>query len=102
MKHALELQFVGVTFNFSQNIEDNVAEAVSGVKGENSVKLFGPDLPVLEEQANAIKSQLDSVHGIEDVGIFTMLGQPNILIEVDRQRCARYGLAAGDVNAIVE
>jgi cobalt-zinc-cadmium resistance protein CzcA len=102
MKAALNKEFVGVDFNFSQNIEDNVEEAVSGVKGENSVKLFGPDLEVLEKNADAIKAQLQSVRGIEDVGVFTELGQPNLLIEVDRSRCARYGLAAADVNSIVQ
>jgi cobalt-zinc-cadmium resistance protein CzcA len=102
MKRALQEQFFGVDVNFSQTIQDNVEEAVSGVKGENSVKLFGTDLQVLEDKAIEIKNQLASVRGIEDLGIFTELGQPNVLIEVDRQRCARYGLAAGDVNAIVE
>ena len=102
MKKKLEQEFVGVDFNFSQNIEDNVEEALSGVKGENSVKLFGPDLEILEKQADAIQKQLASVRGIQEVGVFTELGQPNVLIEVDRQRCARYGLAAGDVNAIVQ
>jgi cobalt-zinc-cadmium resistance protein CzcA len=101
-KQALQHAFVGVDFNFSQTIQDNVEEAVSGVKGENSVKLFGADLPVLEATAAAIKQQLESVRGIEDLGVFTMLGQPNVLIEIDRPRAARYGLAAGDVNAIVE
>jgi heavy metal efflux system protein len=102
MKDKLDKEFVGVDFNFSQTIQDNVEEAVSGVKGENSVKLFGADLQELQAQASQIKNQLSSVHGIEDVGVFTELGQPNLLIEVDRQRCARYGLATGDVNAIVQ
>ena len=102
MKTELNKEFIGVDFNFSQNIEDNVEEAVSGVKGENSVKLYGPDLEVLEKYADLIKAQLESVRGIEDVGVFTELGQPNLLIEVDRQRCARYGLAPADVNSIVQ
>jgi len=102
MKAELEKHLIGVDFNFSQTIQDNVEEAVSGVKGENSVKLFGSDLEALEEKANQIKAQLESVRGIEDVGIFTELGQPNVLIEVDRERCARYGLSTGDVNAIVQ
>jgi cobalt-zinc-cadmium resistance protein CzcA len=102
MKDKLDKEFVGVDFNFSQTIQDNVEEAVSGVKGENSVKLFGADLQELQDQANQIKGQLSSVRGIEDTGVFTELGQPNLLIEVDRQRCARYGLATGDVNAIVQ
>jgi len=72
------------------------------VKGENSVKLFGPDLAVLEERAKAIKEQIETVHGIQEAGIFTELGQPNLLIEADRTRSARYGLAPGDVNAVVQ
>jgi cobalt-zinc-cadmium resistance protein CzcA len=102
MKAELQKEFVGVVFNFSQTIQDNVEEAVSGVKGENSVKLFGTDLQVLEDKADEIRNQLQSVRGIEDVGVFTELGQPNVLIEVNRERCARYGLATGDVNAIVQ
>ena len=102
MKTDLNKEFIGVDFNFSQNIEDNVEEAVSGVKGENSVKLYGPDLEVLEKNADLIKTQLESVRGIEDVGVFAELGQPNLLIEVDRQRSARYGLAPADVNSIVQ
>src|SRR5262249_38678763 len=101
MKAELDKQFIGIDFNFSQTIQDNVEEAVSGVKGENSVKLFGSDLNQLEEKAKQIKAQLDSVQGIKDVGIFTELGQPNVLIEVNREKCARYGLATGDVTAIV-
>jgi heavy metal efflux system protein len=102
LQQALQREFVGVTFNFSQNIEDNIEEAVSGVKGENSVKLFGPDLQVLEAKAQEIQAQLATVRGIADVGIFKELGRPNVLVEVDRARSARYGLVAGDVNAIVE
>jgi cobalt-zinc-cadmium resistance protein CzcA len=102
IKEKLDKEFIGVDFNFSQNIEDNVEEQLSGVKGENSVKLFGPDLQELEDKADQIKTQLTSVRGIEDVGIFTELGQPNLLIKADRQRGARYGVAAGDVNAIVQ
>jgi cobalt-zinc-cadmium resistance protein CzcA len=102
MKAELQKEFVGVVFNFSQTIQDNVEEAVSGVKGENSVKLFGTDLQVLEGKADEIRDRLQTVRGIEDVGVFTELGQPNVLIEVNRERCARYGLATGDVNAIVQ
>src|SRR5262249_26327392 len=102
LTREFEREFVGIDFNFSQTIQDNVEEAVSGVKGENSVKLFGPDRAVLEARANAIKQQLDGVRGVQDAGVFTELGQPNILIDADRTRSARYGLAPGDVNAIVQ
>src|SRR5215467_6131049 len=102
MKEQLDKNFVGVDFNFSQTIQDNVEEAVSGVKGENSVKLFGTDLQALEKKASEIKAQLETIRGIEDTGVFAELGQPNILIKVDRDRAARYGIASGDVNAIVQ
>jgi cobalt-zinc-cadmium resistance protein CzcA len=91
----------GVTFNFSQVIQDNVQEAMSGVKGENSIKLFGPDLQVLEQKAAEIESVLRQVPGIKDLGILHVLGQPNLVIRVDREACARYGLLVGDVNAVI-
>jgi len=102
MKSQLQETFPGVNFNFSQTIEDNVEEAVSGVKGENSVKLFGNDLDKLEEFGNRIQKTISSVRGVQDAGIFKELGQPNVLVEIDRERSARYGLAAGDVNAMVQ
>ena len=102
MKSQLQETFPGVNFNFSQTTEDNVEEAVSGVKGENSVKLFGNDLDKLEEFGNRIQKTISSVRGVQDAGIFKELGQPNVLVEIDRERSARYGLAAGDVNAMVQ
>ncbi len=95
-------EFPGVDFNFSQYIEDNVEEAASGVKGENSVKLFGGDLEVLERTANKIKDVMASVPGITDLGVFASLGQPTVRIDVDRARAARYGLAPGDVNTTIQ
>ncbi|WP_428484223.1 efflux RND transporter permease subunit [Rhodopila sp.] len=95
-------EFPGVDFNFSQYIEDNVEEAASGVKGENSVKLFGGDLKVLEQTANKIKDVMASVPGISDLGVFSSLGQPTVRIDVDRARAARYGLAPGDINTTVQ
>jgi cobalt-zinc-cadmium resistance protein CzcA len=92
----------GVSFNFSQVIQDNVQEAMSGVKGENSIKLFGPDLKVLEERAVRLEAVMKQVPGVRDLGIFRLLGQPNLLIRVDRGACARYGLLVGDVNAVVQ
>ena len=92
----------GVTFNFSQVIQDNVQEAMSGVKGENSVKLFGSDLKVLEQKAVEIEAVMKQVPGVKDLGIFRLVGQPNLLIRVDRDACARYGLLVGDVNAVVQ
>jgi cobalt-zinc-cadmium resistance protein CzcA len=92
----------GIDYNFSQNIEDNVEEAMSGVKGENSVKLFGDDLQKLETTANQIKDVMRTVPGVADLGVFGELGQPNLLIRVDRERAARYGVLPGDVNGVVQ
>jgi cobalt-zinc-cadmium resistance protein CzcA len=97
----LEADFPGVEFNFSQYLQDNVAEAVSGVKGENSIKLFGNDLQALTDTANKIKAVLATVPGITDLAVFTSLGQPTVQIEIDRARAARYGLAPGDINATI-
>ena len=97
----LQLEFPGVEFNFSQYLQDNVAEAVSGVKGENSIKLFGNDLRTLSETAAKIKAALATVPGIADLAVFTSLGQPTLQIDVDRQRAARYGLTPGDINSTV-
>jgi cobalt-zinc-cadmium resistance protein CzcA len=97
----LQDQFPGIEFNFSQYLQDNVAEAVSGVKGENSIKLFGDDLQALTRTANKIKDVLANVQGITDLSVFTSLGQPTLQINIDRERAARYGLTPGDINATV-
>jgi len=94
--------FPGVEFNFSQYIEDNVEEAVSGVKGENSVKLFGNDLRVLTTTAAKIRSVMATVPGVTDLAIFTSLGQPTVQIDIDRKKAARYGLAPGDINTTIQ
>ena len=98
----LQDKFPGVEFNFSQYLQDNVSEAVSGVKGENSIKLYGNDLEALTETANKIKSVLATVQGITDLAVFTSLGQPTIQIDIDRAKAARYGLAPGDINATIK
>src|SRR5580704_9927136 len=98
---ALESQFPGVEFNFSQYIEDNVEEAASGGKGENSVKLFGNDLATLEKTAVKIKQVMSNVPGIADLAVLNSLGQPTVRIEIDRARAARYGLAPGDINSTI-
>ena len=92
----------GVVFNFSQYIQDNVEEALSGVKGANSVKVIGPNLNVLEQYAAQILKEMQQVKGMEDLGIFHIVGQPNLNIKVDRARAARYGLNTGDVNTVVQ
>src|SRR6204780_2230077 len=102
MTDSLQQNFPGVDFNFSQYIQDNVQEAASGVKGENSVKVYGNDLETLEKTADSIAAVLAKVPGITDLAVLRSLGQPTIRIDVDRVRAARYGLAPGDVNAVVQ
>jgi cobalt-zinc-cadmium resistance protein CzcA len=101
MTDKLQAEFPGVDFNFSQYIEDNVEEAASGVKGENSVKLYGNDLEVLEKTANKMKEVMATVPGVADLAVLASLGQPTVRIDVDRAKAARYGLQTGDVNATV-
>ena len=92
----------GIGFNFSQYIQDNVEEALSGVKGANSVKVIGPNLQVLETLATQVMAEMAKIRGVADLGIFHLLGQPNLNIKVDRDRAARYGLNTGDVNTVVQ
>jgi len=99
---ALQKAFPGVEFTFSQYIQDNVQEAASGVKGENSVKISGNDLETLAKLGNEIKKVLATVPGITDLAVSASLGQPTIRIDIDRTRAARYGLAPGDINATVQ
>ncbi len=98
----LETAFPGVIFNFSQNIEDNVEEALSGVKGENTVKIVGADLKTDEELGQKVIAELSRVRGIEDLGMFQSLGQPNVDVIPDRRLCARNGLNLGDVLGQVQ
>jgi heavy metal efflux system protein len=95
-------KFPGIDFNFSQNIQDNVEEAMSGVKGENSLKIFGDDINVLVEKADQIKDLMAGVRGVADLGVFQETGQPQLLISIDRAASARYGLMAADLNAAVQ
>jgi len=92
----------GIGFNFSQYIQDNVEEALSGVKGANSLKVIGPNLQVLEGLATQVMAEMAKVRGVADLGIFHLLGQPNLNIKVDREKAARYGLNTGDVNTVVQ
>ena len=92
----------GIVFNFSQVIQDNVEEAMSGVKGENSIKLFGADLKTMEATATKIERVMQQIKGVKDLGVFHLVGQPNLLIQVDREASARYGLQVADVNAVVQ
>ncbi len=92
----------GVVFNFSQYIQDNIEEATSGVKGANSVKIVGPNLETLTKLAAQVRDQMSQVRGVADLGIFPVLGQPNLNIKVDRAKAARYGLNSGDVNSVIQ
>ncbi len=102
LKTEFSREFIGITFDFSQYIQTNVEEGLSGVKGANSVKIVGPDLAVLERIAAEVSHQMDQIRGVEDLGIFRVLGQPNLNIKVDRAKAARYGLNAGDLNTVVQ
>jgi heavy metal efflux system protein len=95
-------EFTGISFNFSQYIQDNVEEGLSGVKGANSIKIVGPDLQTLERLAGEAMHEMSQVKGVADLGIFRVLGQPNLNIKVDRIRAARYGLSVSDVNSVVQ
>jgi cobalt-zinc-cadmium resistance protein CzcA len=92
----------GVVFNFSQYIQDNIEEAISGVKAVNSVKILGPNLETLTRLADQVRDQMSRIRGVTDLGIFPVLGQPNLDIRIDRSRAARYGLNTGDVNAVIQ
>jgi heavy metal efflux system protein len=92
----------GVVFNFSQYIEDNIEEGISGVKGVNSVKIVGPNLETLTNLADQIRDRMNRIRGVADLGVFPVLGQPNLNIEVDRAKAARYGLNSGDVNSVIQ
>jgi len=101
MDKALQ-QFQGVDWNFSQPISDNVEEAVSGVKGELAVKLFGSDLKVLEVKANELQDVMGKIPGVADLGTFQVRGQPNVNLEIDRAAAGRFGINVSDVQDAVE
>ncbi|HEY4709613.1 MAG TPA: CusA/CzcA family heavy metal efflux RND transporter [Candidatus Acidoferrales bacterium] len=92
----------GVFWNFSQPIEDNVDETLTGTKGGLAAKLFGPDLTVLEEKADEMKTAMEKVPGISDLGVQRDTGQPNLNITVDRDVCARFGINVADVQDAVQ
>ena len=92
----------GALWNFSQPIADNMEEAVSGVKGELAVKLYGDDLRILEEKGEEIVNIMRGVRGIEDLGLFRVLGQPNLNITVNRQEAGRYLINVSDIQDAVE
>ena len=102
LEKELRDEFPGVIFNFSQYISDNVEEALSGVKGENSVKINGPEVSSNESAAIAIAAVMSKVRGVDDLGLFRSMGQPSIRIVPDRTQCDRYGLNTGDIAAVVQ
>ena len=104
--NQLQQEFIdavpGATFNFSQYIQDNIEEALSGVKGANSVKIIGHDQNLLEDLALKVQHEMVQVRGMADLGIFHVQGQPNLNVKVDREKAARYGLNTGDVNTVIQ
>src|SRR5580700_6302909 len=101
MNRELE-KIPGVIWNFSQPISDNLEEAVSGVKGALAVKIYGDDLKTLEEKGDAVVAVMRKVRGVEDLGLFRLLGQPNLNFEVDRDAAARYGVNVSDVQDAIQ
>jgi heavy metal efflux system protein len=102
LQKEFEAELPGVIFNFSQYIQDNVEEAISGVKGANSLKIVGPNLPELEKLADQALDQMQQVKGMADLGIFHVYEQPNLDIIVNREKAARYGLNTGDVDTVIQ
>ena len=98
MQHDLDNAIAGVDWNFSQQIRDNVMETLSGVKGENSIKIFGPDLDELERIAKIVRAKLVGVRGIASVGIFPIKGQSNLEFAIDRERCAMWNVSVAQVQ----
>jgi heavy metal efflux system protein len=95
-------KFPGVIWNFSQPISDNVEEAVSGVKGELAVKVFGADLRTLEDKGEQIANVMSKIAGVQDLGIFRVLGQPNLNFRVNREKAARYQINVADVQDAIQ
>ena len=92
----------GVVWNFSQPIADNMEEAVSGVKGELAVKIYGDDLKLLEDKADEIMGVMGKIRGVQDLGIFRVIGQPNLNLTVNRDKAARFGINVSDVQDAIE
>jgi cobalt-zinc-cadmium resistance protein CzcA len=101
MNEQLE-QIPGVIWGFSQPIEDNMEEAVSGVKGELSVKIYGDDFKILEEKGNDVVTTMSKIPGIADLGLFRIIGQPNLTFTVDRKAAARWGINVADIQDAIQ
>jgi cobalt-zinc-cadmium resistance protein CzcA len=102
MNAELSAKLPGADFNFSQNIRDNVMESLSGVKGDNSVKIFGPDLEKLDDLAEKMRDRLQKVPGVVNVGVFSIKGQTNMEFRVDLEKCRKWGVSANDVNTVIQ
>ncbi len=102
MNLQLEKHIPGVVWGFSQPIEDNMEEAVSGVKGELATKVYGDDLHVLEDKANQIASIMGHIRGVTDLGVFQVTGQPDLDFVVDRQAAARFQINVADVQDAIQ
>jgi cobalt-zinc-cadmium resistance protein CzcA len=102
MDRELEEKIPGVTWGFSQPISDNLEEAVSGVKGALAVKIYGDDLKTLESKADEIVTAMQNIRGVEDIGVFRVIGQPNLNFTVDRDQASRYGINVSDVQDAIQ
>jgi Cu/Ag efflux pump CusA len=101
MNDELNNKLPGIEWQFSQYIRDNVMEAISGVKGDNCVKIFGPDLEKLEELAAKTKAELSKIRGLRDLGVYRVMGQSNLEFAVDKEKCKRLGVLVADVNNVI-
>jgi cobalt-zinc-cadmium resistance protein CzcA len=102
MDRELEEKIPGATWGFSQPISDNLEEAVSGVKGALAVKIYGDDLKTLESKADEIVAAMQNIRGVEDLGVFRVIGQPNLNFTVDRDQASRYGINVSDVQDAIQ
>src|SRR5262249_25676490 len=102
MNRELARNFLGVDWTFSQNIRDNVMEVLSGVKGENSVKIIGPDLDELERLAEQVKAELAKVRGVDNPGVLHIQGQVNLEFPIDRAQCSLWNVSVADVHNVIE
>lgn len=95
-------KFQGITYNYSQPIIDNVAEAAAGIKAANAIKIFGPDLHTLDELSGKVLAEIKDIQGVKDAGILKNIGQPEIEIELDEEKMAIYGITKADAQAVIE
>ncbi|MFO0893094.1 MAG: efflux RND transporter permease subunit [Isosphaeraceae bacterium] len=102
MNEKLSRALIGVNWNFSQQIRDNVLEVLSGVQGENSVKIIGPDLDELERVGRRVEATLRGVRGIRDVGMYRIMGQSNLEFSIDRAKCASWNIRVSDVEEVIQ